>query len=179
MVTDFQVVKNEFSTIYRVLDIETGEVLFEREEENINKAFSGGLETVSGYMTVRRQIMADGRECRTVECNGDILCVGWNKPLKTRKRGGKKSYVKLYPDKIATLKDEVINGLIKLAPFIMPDGTLKDRKRRRYLSKTQALAALGFGRDKNRRLWQAMIDSGVLFIADGIIHIDREYLARG
>ena len=158
MVTDFQVIKKGFSTIYRVLDIETGEVLYEREEENANKAFDSGLNATSAYVTIRRQVMDDGRECKTVEQNG---------------------YVKLYPEAMSCLKDEVISGLVKLTPFIMPDGTLKDRKRRRYLTKQQALAALGFGRDKGRRIWQSMVDSGAVQYADSIIRIDRQYLARG
>ena len=179
MVTDFQVIKKGFSTIYRVLDIETGEVLYEREEENANKAFDSGLNATSAYVTIRRQVMDDGRECKTVEQNGEIICVSWNKPFKVRKRGGEKSYVKLYPEAMSCLKDEVISGLVKLTPFIMPDGTLKDRKRRRYLTKQQALAALGFGRDKGRRIWQSMVDSGAVQYADSIIRIDRQYLARG
>ena len=66
MVTDFQVIKKGFSIIYRVLDIETGEVLYEREEENANKAFDSGLNATSAYVTIRRQVMDDGRECKTV-----------------------------------------------------------------------------------------------------------------
>lgn len=178
MVTDFQVIKKQFSTIYRVVDIDTGEVVFEREEDDANKLFTNGFEASKAYVTIRRQRLNDGRECTSVEQNGEIICVAWDKPYK-RRRGGKKSYVKVYPDVILGLKEEVTIALLRLSPYIMVDGTLKDIKRRRYLSKSQALAALGYGRDKAQRIWREMIDGEILTYADHIIRLNRQYIARG
>lgn len=163
--------------IYRAVDITTGEVVFERWEDKIDSTLDT-RNSWQGNAVVRRQLLDNGSQCWTVEMEGTILFTGWKKKA-PRKRGGRKSYVKLMPEEIGKLKDEQICALTRLAPYIMPDGSLKDEKRRRHLPKNAVVKAFGYGKDKNRRIWQELMDAEILEVKDKVVYLNKNYLSRG
>jgi len=98
LVVDFQTIDQGNVIIYRAVDITTGEIVFERWEDKIDSTLDT-RNSWQGNAIVRRQLLDNGSQCWTVEMEGTILFTGWKKKA-PRKRGGRKSYVKLMPEEI-------------------------------------------------------------------------------
>ena len=178
MLADFQIIESKLGKRYLAIDIESGEVLYERFESNKEKCLGSGYDYI-GNMVLTVQELPNGWKCKTVTDKDEVVCVEWVPPNDKRRRGGKKSYIKLNPANITILPDLLISSVVKLSPYIMTNGVLKDAKRRRNLTKDAVFSIWGFGRDKNAKIWKELVDKQVLVVAGKEIKLNRDFLARG
>lgn len=181
MLVDFEILHpSDFCVIYRATNTKTGEIVFERVEDNLGKALSAGLSEIDARVTIKKQETKYGAECYSISTpGGEIHLVGWKAGGRPPKRGGKKSYVKLNPDTVSSLPDELLAPLVKLAPYIKVNGLLTDKKRRRRLSKNAVLSIWGYGINKGARIWGLMVDAGILYEQEEGFYLNRIYLSRG
>lgn len=167
-------------SVHRVIDKLTGEVIFEREEDNLKNAIDSGLSSFSSNIVIRKQETPHGAACYCIEDDDSGLqLVAWKKESKMRARGGKKSYVKFYPDNLLSLSDELICTIVKLAPYIKTSGLMTDKKRRRRLSKKAIIASWGVGINKGDKLWKELRTSGIITENEHGFSLSRWYLSRG
>lgn len=160
MIADFSVLEpNSYTKLYRVTDVETGDVLFDRMEQDIEKAFANGKQTAWAYMSLHKEEAESGAEMVTFRQEDGAFCRAvWNKPQKkTSRRWRRWTYFR----EVAKLPEEQQIAVIKILPYVKRDGTIvTDRGR---AMDAQAIRGLFFmGKNKANRVWNGLLENGVL-----------------
>jgi len=114
----------------------------------------------------------------------------WNKknesknPPKKRSTGNKKSYVKLFSEKLTELDDKLslrdMGFLVKIVPLIDWDsGALVGIRSKEKLTIDDIAAIFGEKKRNTYRLVNPLIDAGVMFKKGQHYYINRAYMAKG
>jgi len=166
------------------VDLDTGVVLVDKPIGDFEGAFTNGYSACVGEVVISREESPNGAEYRTASDlnNGSPCCNGWmggSKPQGTRKRGGKKSYIKLHPEKLAELPDSLLANTVRLSGYINVGGDIINPKNRRSLDLDDLAKIWGV---ENRRAYVIigkLKDSGVMENTEKGYRINRDYLGRG
>ena len=167
------------NTVY-IKDAETGEILFSIPKDNVAEAIKNGdWARAEAVFDVTER--SDGVKLFTVrEMHGDYGIGTYGDKRPPRKRGGKKSYVKLYPNEILELNEREQLALLAVVPFLMPDGSLK-KKWGKTMGATEV--ALLLARDGSERtgwsILKTLREKGVIYDDDGIPKLHRKFIGRG
>lgn len=166
-------------TVY-VHDAETGELLLTKSKDNVAMAIAhGDWARAEAVFDVDER--GDGVKLFTArEVDGDYGIGTYGEKKPPRKRGGKKSYVRFYPEEFNTLPDRERLALLAVASFIMPDGSLKRRWGKTMDAEAVADAlAEGKSRATGWRILKTLRDKGVIYDEEGVVKIHRKFIGRG
>lgn len=170
----------------KVVDIDTGVVLAENIIGDYKEAFANGYNACAGEFVVTREQNENGFEYRTVTdpVKETIFCGGWaeegrHKKVGGRKRGGKKSYVKLHPEKLAELSDSMLVRAIRLSGNISTNGNLVNPKNRRKLGVEELANIWGVEKRRAFDILGGLKEAGVIESIDDHYRINSEFLGRG
>ncbi|MEG1660901.1 MAG: hypothetical protein RR332_00155 [Clostridiales bacterium] len=101
--------------------------MFTKTEDDIDLAFAAGENYATAELTIIRNVADNGAEFRAAYSSSDYILGGWlGRHKGIRKRGGRKSYVKLYPAKIIDMPDNMAVALLRLSPYVRADGYLSN-----------------------------------------------------
>ena len=166
-------------TIY-IHDAETGELLLTKSKDNVAEAIKhGDWARAEAVFDVDER--GDGVKLFTArEADGDYGIGTYGDKRPPRKKGGKKSYAKIYPNEFNTLEDRERLALLAVAPFIMPDGSLK-RKWGKTMDADAVADALANGKSRATgwRILKTLREKGVIFDDEGTVKIHRKFIGRG
>lgn len=167
-------------TIY-VFDADSGELLLTKSQDNIAEALKhGSWARAEAVFDIKER--EDGIQLFTArEADGDF-CIGtYGEKRPQRKRGGKKSYTKLFGDEFLKLEDKEQLALLATVPFLMPDGTLRRKKKDRPLGATDVAAILAKdrGRTYGFQMLKSLKEKGVIYDEDGALKVHRKFIGRG
>ena len=178
----------------QVIDPETGEMIAEvwhnRPENGI---FPLGVNVTTAQAIFTREESPDKQSEYIHVRDADIehsYYAFWNKknenknPPKKRSTGNKKSYVKLFSEKLAELDDKLslrdMGFLVKLVPLIDWDsGALIGNRDKEKLTIDDIAVIFGENKRNAYRLVNPLIDAGVMFKKGPHYYINRSYMAKG
>lgn len=169
------------SRFFEMVDIDTGEVIWEFRQDDLENAIKEGFETLEGFYSLHYQTMPSGaKHCFVVDqFSKKYVDAGWLKPEKKEyKRGGRKTRVTIDMDKIAPLPKEERMAVVDLAAYIRKDGSL-GTKGGRKVSERMAINILNGGDSCGYDIWNSLKDKGIVKIEDGKIFINNKYVFRG
>lgn len=165
-----------YRKLIEVIDSETGDILLSKREDDISGAFAAGEKFATAELTIVRDI-SDVGEVRTVRYGEDIICGGW-KDRGTRRRGGNKSYVKLYPSRLNDLSDRLKLALVKLTPYVRVDGYINNsRGKRKALKSEEIFAIWGVSHSTGYEMLSQL--GGVIEKTDEGFRLDKKLIGRG
>ena len=176
---------NPYCRIINVLDLETGEILLSQTEGDVQAAFANGYNACAAEVVISRQMAETGGEYRIVTDRMQterVYCQGWygNHTGGQKKRvGGKKSYIKFYPDKMGGLPNPVLLAALRLAPYVNTQGCLKPRGRHNPLDVDTISCLLSIDKKRCYRLLQEMRSFGLITKLDGAYYLNKDYIGRG
>lgn len=174
-----QTTPTPYRTTIEVIDPDSGEILFSKREDDIKAAFAAGEMFATAELTVVRDITEYGGEMRSVRIGDEVVCGGWNNK-QIRRRGGKKSYVKIFPDKFNELPDKMALALIRLAPFVRVDGYLNGPSNKRRANKAEDLFAIwGLAPSAGYEMLAALKERQIIVKDDGGFSLDKKTIGRG
>ena len=176
MIADFTVTEpNSYTKTYRVTDTETGEVLFERTEEDPEKAFGNGRSVVCAYMQIQKEEKENGVEVVTFSHGeSEFYRAAWSKPKpKTSRKWRRWSYFK----EIASLPEEQQLAIIKILPFVKNNGLIVN-DRGRALDAPAIRGLFFMGKNKTYRVWNGLIENMVLEEREKGWFITEKYCQR-
>lgn len=174
-----QTTPTPYRTTIEVIDPDSGEVLFSKREDDIKAAFAAGEMFATAELTVVRDITEEGGEMRSVCLGDEVVCGGWRNK-RYRKRGGKKSYVKIYPERINELPNKMALAVIRLAPFVRVDGYLNGPSNKRRAKKAEDLFAIwGLSSSAGYEMLAALRERSLIVKDDGGFNLDKKLMGRG
>lgn len=167
-----------YCTLTQVIDAITGEILLEQRQDDVEHALNSGTNIAYTQAMVKRETTTDGNICLSVSTPDGFILSHWNSGKKKSRRGGRKSYVKLYPACLELAPPQQ-NCLIRLSPYLAVNGKLMDQKARRPLSAAKIFTIWECSRSQGYRLLQTLNKKGIITKCDGAFYLNRKYLARG
>lgn len=167
-----------YASVVEVIDAETGEVLISKRDDDVMQALAHG-KIAYAQMEIRDTYTEDGCLCRTAAAKDGFILSVWQKGAKApRKRGGKRSYVKVH-SKMLKLDKAMQQALLALGLYICTSGKLSDSSRRRPLSAEAIFSLWGCSRTKGYALLRQLKQAGAIIKHEGAYFVSREYMSRG
>lgn len=167
-----------YVSVIEVIDVETGEVLISKREDDVAQALAHG-KIAYAQMEVRDTYTEDGRLCRTAATKDGFILSVWQRGAKQPpKRGGKRSYVKVQ-SKMLKLDKAMQQALLALGLYICTSGKLSDSSRRRPLSSEAIFSLWGCSKTKGYALLRQLKQAGAIIKHEGAYFVSREYMSRG
>ena len=176
---------NPYCRIINVLDQETGEILLSKTDGDVQAAFANGYNACATEVVISREMAETGREYRIVTDRTQaesVYCQGWygiHTGGQKKRVGGKKSYLKFYPDKMGELPNTVLLAALRLAPYANTQGCLKPRGRHNPLNAEAIANLLSLDKKRCYRLLQEMRTLGLISKLDGAYYLNKDFIGRG